>query len=121
MSAAVAPHPDMNPADAPGVTPLWQEKCRVRMDTIDRLSPEIRALVHEFDWTIVHQFLNCGVRDPRHIRHLIVTVLERSYGNGAGSQARRRCELVGASIAGNHPDIRDEAIAAFLRAAGVRS
>jgi hypothetical protein len=47
-----------------------------RMSEIDRLPADIRALVHEFNWTMIKPFLEAGVRDARRIRHLIRCVVQ---------------------------------------------
>lgn len=50
-------------------------KRKARMDQIDRQSPEMRALVHEYGWNIVKSFIDIGVTQPNHVRHLVETVL----------------------------------------------
>lgn len=57
-----------------------------RMSFVDALSFEMRALVHEHGLTVVTAFLDCGVRDPRRIRHLINTVRGGSYEIGNRSE-----------------------------------
>lgn len=52
-----------------------QERRRKRMEVIDSMPPEIRALTHEYGWTVVDSFLRCGVTQPKRIRHLVETVL----------------------------------------------
>lgn len=47
-----------------------------RMDFIDRLLPEIRALVHEYGYTVVRTLLDLGVSKPNQIRHVVETVLD---------------------------------------------
>jgi len=47
-----------------------------RFREIDSLSPAHRELIHEYGWNIVKNFLTLGVREPRHIRHLVETVLD---------------------------------------------
>jgi len=56
-----------------GPSEEWLRRCRKRMEQINALPPELRTLVHEFGWTIIKAFLDCGVRNHRHIRHLIIT------------------------------------------------
>ena len=53
----------------------YQVKRVNRMNEIDRLPADIRALVHEFNWTMIHPFLKAGIRDARQIRHLIRCVV----------------------------------------------
>lgn len=58
-----------------------------RMAKIDALPPDIRALVHEYGYSVVENFMACGVTKPRHIRHLVETVLnEFSPTRGAYSR-----------------------------------
>lgn len=59
--------------DAGGPNAEWLARCRKRMDEINALAPEMRALVDDLGWTIVKAFLDCGVRNHRHIRHLVIT------------------------------------------------
>lgn len=47
---------------------------RERQARVDELTPDQRALVHQFGWGVVSAFLNLGVTKPRQIRHLIETV-----------------------------------------------
>lgn len=56
-----------------------------RMAEIDRLPADLRALVHEEGWTVVHAFICCGVTKANQIRHLIERVREGAgaYGNAA--------------------------------------
>jgi len=46
-----------------------------RMDSIDRLDPETRALVHEYGYHVVTAIRELGVTKPKHIRHIVETVL----------------------------------------------
>lgn len=60
---------------------------RQRMSTIDSLPAEIRGLVHNYGYNTVRAFLDCGVRSPKHIRHLVETVLnEFSPTRGSNSK-----------------------------------
>jgi len=57
------------------------------MRMVDGLPPEIRELVHQYGLTTVKAFLDLKIREPRHIRHLIETVLnEFSPTRGAFSR-----------------------------------
>jgi hypothetical protein len=47
-----------------------------RMAHIDQMTPEMRELTNDYGYNIVRSFLNCGVTKPRHIRHLVETVLD---------------------------------------------
>lgn len=42
------------------------------LEEIDRMSPELRACVHEFGYAIVKAFVSCGIRNPATIRRLVV-------------------------------------------------
>lgn len=46
-----------------------------RMHEIDKLPQDIRSLVHEYGYSVVKSFMDCGVKKPKHIRHLVETVL----------------------------------------------
>lgn len=59
--------------------PSYFEKNRKRMDTVDNLPGDIRALIHEYNYGIVEAFLSCGVSKAKQIRHLI----ERARGDSA--------------------------------------
>lgn len=49
-----------------------------RMSRVDAMPPDIRALVHEWGLSITQAFLECGVTNPRHIRHIINMVLNET-------------------------------------------
>lgn len=55
-----------------------QARVRGRMKWVDAQPPEVRALIHEHGLTIIKAFLDCGVKKPRHIRHLISAIREGS-------------------------------------------
>lgn len=64
-----------------------QDKRVKRMEAIDRLSPEQRALVHEYGYAVVNNFMAHGIVKPKAIRHLVETVLnEFSPTRGSFSQ-----------------------------------
>lgn len=71
------------------------ERNRVkRMQDIDALPAPMRALVHDYGWCVVNSFLECGVTTPKHIRHLVETVLnELSATRGTYSQQGIRTEV----------------------------
>lgn len=75
-----------------GPDEAWLARCRKRMADIDALSPDLRALVHEFGWTVVDAFLKAGVERARTIRHLIKTVKDGSsaFGNGTKGEKMRQ-------------------------------
>ena len=65
-----------------------------RMDDMDQMPAEIRHLIHEYGFTSVNAFLQCGVTKPARIRHLIVTVIqETSPIQGAYSKQGKRTEV----------------------------
>lgn len=51
------------------------------MQRVDAMSPELRAVVHEFGLEIVTEFLAHGVKKPGSIKHLIESV-RGTYGDG---------------------------------------
>lgn len=57
-------------------TAAVEAKRAARMSSVDRMSPALRALVHDYGLTVVKAFLDIGVKDPRHIKHLVETVLD---------------------------------------------
>ena len=70
-------------------------KRRARMSEIDRLSPELRELVHKYGYTVVNNFIACGVTKPKHIRHLVERVLDEfSPTRGSYSKQGKRTEVV---------------------------
>jgi len=75
----------------------WIDKKRAhRMARVDALSPELRALVHEYGFSVVDNFVRLGVSKPKHIRHLVETVLDEfSPTRGSYSQQGIRTHLKG--------------------------
>ena len=54
----------------------WVQARRAkRMARVDSYPPEIRELIHDYGLSVVQAFLDCGVREQRHIRHLVEVVL----------------------------------------------
>jgi hypothetical protein len=53
------------------------------MTAVDKLSPAMRALVHDFGFVIVRDMINDGYRDPAELRPLL-----------DGWRARRQTELL---------------------------
>lgn len=68
------------------------DRVKTRMEKVDAMSPEVRAVVHDWGLGIVQTFLDCGVKDPRHMRHIILRILEDTRGSQgphhAGSKQR---------------------------------
>lgn len=58
-----------------------------RMARVDAMSPKLRALVHEHGLTVVDQFIQCNVTNPRHIAHLIEVVRRGSVEIGNRTEA----------------------------------
>jgi hypothetical protein len=54
----------------------FQERRVQRMEAIDQLPPNLKAVVHDWGWYIVKSFMDCGVTKPKHMRHLIEVVLD---------------------------------------------
>lgn len=46
-----------------------------KMNRIDALPAELKAVVHDFGWLTVKEFTECGVTSAKKIRHLIHIVL----------------------------------------------
>jgi len=61
-------------------------KRAARMASVDALAPCLRDLVHEYGLHVVQAFLECGVKKPNHIRHLVEVVLN-SLSTTRGSHA----------------------------------
>jgi len=71
------------------------------MQTIDSLPEDWRALVHEYGFAVVMAMIGCGVKKPRHARHIINTVLDElsplrgSFSNqGTKTRAENRLALI---------------------------
>lgn len=60
-----------------------------RMDYVDSLPAEVRALVHEYGLATVKTLLDLGVRKPRQIRHVVETILDE-FSPTRGSYSRQR-------------------------------
>lgn len=87
-------HPDMTPESIAKV----EHNRRVRMQLIDSLDPETRSLVKEYGWSVVSSFRDIGVMKPRHIRHLVETVLDEfspTRGSSSSQGLRPPGELKG--------------------------
>ena len=62
-----------------------------RMARVDNMTPEQRRCVHDYGLMIVQSCLDLGVKNPRHIRHLVETILnEFSPTRGSSSSQGRR-------------------------------
>lgn len=67
---------------------IAQKRSARRMAAIDALPDDIRALVHEYSYTVVDAFLVLGIKKPRHIRHLVEVVLNE-FSPTRGSSSRQ--------------------------------
>lgn len=74
---------------------IIDQKRRARMDVIDRFPADIRAMIHEYGFAIVKTLLDCGVKKPKHIKHVIETVVnELSPTRGSFSKQGVRTEVL---------------------------
>lgn len=81
--------------DCPEFVAKVSERRRARMEVIDSQPPEIRQLVHEYGWSVVNTLLMCGVTKPKHIRHIVETVLDEfSPTRGSFSSQGTRNQLI---------------------------
>lgn len=78
----------MKPNGEPSDQDFIDGKRVSRMRKIDALPPEIRALVHAYGYSVVNNFMACGVTKPKHIRHLVETVLDE-FSPTRGSYSRQ--------------------------------
>lgn len=65
-----------------------------RMQSVDRLAPEMRKVVHDYGLNVVQAFIDNGIVRPNIIRHLVETVLDefsptRGTSSSQGNKARR--------------------------------
>ena len=58
------------------------ERARKRLARVDAMPPDLRLVVYEYGLEIVQEFLNCGIKIPKTIRHLIDTVRHADYESG---------------------------------------
>lgn len=69
-----------------------------RMERIDAMPSDMRKLVHAYGLTVVETCTALGVTQPRHIRHIVETVLDEfSPTRGSHSQQGVRTEVVAIS------------------------
>jgi hypothetical protein len=67
---------------------IVERKSRTRMNTIDALPEEVRTLVHEYGYMVVRACLDIGVTRPKHIRHLVETILDEFSPTRAASKSQ---------------------------------
>lgn len=64
------------------------------MAEIDEFDPAIRSLIHEYGYPVVKAIYDLGVTKPKHIRHIVETVLnEFSPTRGSYSIQGRRTQV----------------------------
>jgi len=66
------------------------DKRQKRFTEIDTLSPQLKEVVHEWGYSLVKDFMNCGTKNPKHIRHLIVRVIQETRTGGGSVQTADR-------------------------------
>lgn len=93
--------------DHEGPTEEFLTRCRARMNQIDALAPEVRALVHEHGWHIVNSFLTSGVKKASQIRNLIEVVHAGAaeYGNATRGGSRMADRDALDELARRRPDL----------------
>jgi hypothetical protein len=92
--------------EIPEIDVAFQEKVQAkriaRMEMIDKFPVEIRELVHEYGWSIVHALIDVGVKKPSHIRHVVERVLDEfSPTRGTYSKQGIRTEVDAAGRCGH--------------------
>lgn len=71
-----------------------KEKRRKRMAIIDAMPAELRRLVNEYGYNVVHTLMNVGVRKPNQIEHVVETILDEfSPTRGSFSRQGIRTEV----------------------------
>lgn len=70
---------------------------KARMATIDSLPKATRDCVHDYGWQVVNTLLTLGIKEPRHIRHIVETILNefsptRGSSSAQGIKAARGAE-----------------------------
>lgn len=88
MSSSTALKAAANSGDDDAFFAIVDQKRRNRMDAIDNLSPALRQCVHEYGWTTVNSFMALGIKNPKHIRHLVETVLNEFSPTRGSSSAQ---------------------------------
>lgn len=65
-----------------------------RMSEVDRMPSDLRALVNEYGLPVIKSCLDLGVKKPRHIKHLVETILDEfSPTRGSYSQQGIRVQI----------------------------
>jgi hypothetical protein len=81
-----------------------QAKRKKRMDLVDSMTKDQRALVYEYGLTVVKAIMDSGVTKPRRIKHIVETVLDEfSPTRGAAStQGIRRADGISPQVTDEH-------------------
>lgn len=87
--AKPAAHNSPNLGSNPGGSTIDNARHVARMAQVDALSPEHRALVHEYGYATVKTLLDLGVKKPRQIRHVVETILDE-FSPTRGSFSKQR-------------------------------
>lgn len=59
------------------------------------MTPEMRAVVHEYGYSVVHMLTGFGINKPRQIKHVVETILDEfSPTRGSFSKQGIRTEVV---------------------------
>lgn len=67
----------------------WIDERRTkRMSKVDAMPPDVRALVYEYGLNVVNALMECGVKEPRRIKHIVETVLDE-FSPTRGSKSRQ--------------------------------
>jgi hypothetical protein len=79
------------PSDTPEFVSKVEKRRRARMARIDAMPPEVRALVHQYGFHVVHTIMEAGVTKPAQIRNIVETILDEfspTRGSGSAQGAR---------------------------------
>lgn len=70
------------------------QRRRERMERVDAMPSELRELVHAYGLRVVDTCLALGVKQPRHIKHIVEAVLDEfSPTRGSHSSQGTRCYI----------------------------
>ncbi len=59
----------------------FKDRVAARMNRVDAMNPDVRKVVHDYGLTIVDAFLQLGITEARHMRHLITTIVRETRGD----------------------------------------
>ncbi len=83
---------------------LLARKRRNRMGIIDNLPREVRDMVNEYGWAVVHACIDSGVEKPRNIRHLVETILDEFSPTRCSYSAQGRSTRVAFEMTKSHAE-----------------